>query len=826
MRIQKLHENWSMRIVGREENYPATVPGSVVTDLVQAGVLEAPYYRDNEMKALAMCGNNFEYRTLFDVSEEMLASDELLLCFEGIDTVADIVLNGTKLASVNNMHRTYTFSVKGICQDKGNELVVLFHSPTKYIADAYDRDPVDGCEECMQGFVHLRKAHYMFGWDWGPRIPDAGLWREVKLLGVQKARIAQVMIHQEHEKKENGTRVELEVGATVIHAGSEDEVAYTELSGLKLRTTLTGTDGETLPQSVPMGEKIGVFPAKLWWPNENGDQPLYTVTVELVDEENVVLDTMTKRIGLRTMTMNTAADEYGKRFAHMVNGVEIFAMGADYIPEDNILSRMNRERTYELLRQCKAAHFNCIRVWGGGFYPGDDFYDACDELGLMVWQDFMFACGHYRLTDEFAQNIRAEVTDNLRRLRHHASLGLICGNNEMELFTKSRTWNGTDELAEDYLKMYEAMFPEIMKQEAPDVFYWPASPSSGGGFDEPNDENRGDVHYWEVWHGNRPFTEYRTFYFRYLSEFGFQSFPSVKTIEAFTEPEDRNIFSYVMEKHQRNAAANGKILGYLAQTYRYPTDFGRLVYASQLLQAEAIKYGVEHFRRNRGRCMGTVYWQLNDCWPVASWASIDYYGRWKALHYFAKRFYAPVLVSAEERGLLGATTSVNDEKMKYEKSIRFGITNDSPQDRVVLLGWELRDASGRILFSAEKEISVAARSVETTVKEKLPHLDVYRQYAAFRIRDKETGEVFSEGTVLFCPPKHFAWENPELTVTVEGDEIVVRATKYAKSVHIQNANDDLLLSDNFFDLNGGEKRVKILSGKTEGLEVESVYDIR
>lgn len=833
MVTQYLHENWKMRIVGEEGFRAAQVPGSVVADLVREGVLPEPYYRDNEMQVQDCMKQDFEYCCFFDVSKEMLASDELLLQFEGIDTVADITLNQKKLASVKNMHRTFVFPVSGLCREKDNQLVIYFHSPTKYIAAAYQNDPVDGCEECMQGFVHLRKAHYMFGWDWGPRIADAGIWRPIKLLGVNGARISQVRIHQEHEKTETGTKVVLFVRTDLVFAGKTEEIHAAKAKGFAVRTTLYAPDGAELAQRmVPGGKQAAgdasfvVEHAQLWWPNGSGEQPLYTVKTELLSDNQTILDTVTKRIGLRTMTMNTKADRYGNRFAHMVNGVELFAMGADYIPEDVILSGMNPERTYALLKQCRDANFNCIRVWGGGFYPGDDFYDACDELGLMVWQDFMFACGHYRLTEEFQENIRAELVDNIRRLRHHASLGLFCGNNEMELFTKSRNWNGTDELAADYLNMYETLFPELMQQEAPDVFYWPASPSSGGGFDEPNDENRGDVHYWEVWHGNRPFTEYRTFFFRYLSEFGFQSFPSERTIETFTEPQERNIFSYVMEKHQRNAAANGKILGYLAQMYLYPTSFPRLIYASQLLQAEAIRYGVEHFRRNRGRCMGTVYWQLNDCWPVASWASIDYYGRFKALHYFAKRFFAPLLLSAEECGLLGQCPNVNEEKQVYEKSVRFGVTNDSQTAREVEAVWEIRDTSGKILEENREKRTVLVHTAVSLEKRMLPELSVYTQYVSYRLKVSETGETVSEGTVLFCPPKHFQFQNPKLSVRVEGDWLVVSADCFAKSVHIKNADDDLLLSDNFFDMNGGEKRVRVLSGRLDGIEAESVYDIR
>lgn len=540
-----------------------------------------------------------------------------------------------------------------------------------------------------------------------------------------------------------------------------------------------------------------------------------------------------KKIGLRTITMNTEKDAYGNAFAHVINGVEIFAMGADYIPEDNILHRMNSARTRELLLQCKAANFNCIRVWGGGLYPDDSFFDSCDELGLVVWQDFMFACANYRLTEDFEENIMAELKDQIRRLAHHASLGLWCGNNEMEMFVDQGEWGAKNEIKSDYVKIYEYLFPKLLKKEDPDRFYWPASPSTGGGFDFPNDPDRGDVHYWEVWHGNKPFTEYRKFYFRYLSEFGFQSFPSIKTVETFTLLQDRNVFSYVMEKHQRNAAANGKIMNYMEQTFLYPNSLDTLIYASQLLQAEAIRYGVEHFRRNRGRCMGTVYWQLNDCWPVASWSSIDYYGRWKALHYYAKRFFAPVLLSCEEEGLLNQTMNVNAEPFPVKKSIRLNVTNETMQEKQVVVKWQLRNPDANVLCEQASKVTVPPLSAVWLDRVDLGQAELYANYVSYQLFDSNSEkekhaqtEPVSEGTVLFCPPKHFRFADPQLRARIEGDEIVVSACTYAKSIEIRNENDDLILSDNFFDLNGGEKRVKILKGKADGVQVRSVYDIR
>ena len=428
------------------------------------------------------------------------------------------------------------------------------------------------------------------------------------------------------------------------------------------------------------------------------------------------------------MKVNTGADEYGSRFAHEVNGVEIFAMGADYIPEDCIRGRVNRERTRTLLEHCRDCNFNVIRVWGGGYYPDDFFYDLCDELGLIVWQDFMFACAVYPLTPEFEANVTAEIRDNVRRIRHHACLGLWCGNNEMEMFLADNQWVRKPMQKTEYLIMNERIIPELLRQYDPDTFYWPSSPSSGGDFDSPNDPDRGDVHYWEVWHGGLPFTDYRNYYFRYLSEFGFQSFPAVKTIEQFTAPEDRNIFSYVMEKHQKNAGANGKILQYMSQMYLYPESLELLVYVSQLLQAEAIRYGVEHFRRNRGRCMGCVYWQLNDCWPVASWSSIDYYGRWKALHYFAKRFFAPVLLSCEEEGALSSSMNVNEENRRIRKTARFCVTNETRERITGVIRWSLRDASSRIHQQGQYCVEAEPLSVCSFPQMEFTEADMRRWY--------------------------------------------------------------------------------------------------
>lgn len=812
MKARELNQNWTMRCVEDLQWQEAIVPGTVYTDLLRNGNMEDPYWKDNEDAICSLMEKDYEYQCTFQ-GEETEDLSNAFLRFEGLDIVADIYLNNVHVGNAESMHRTWEYPVKEVLSPGENTLKVVFHSPLKFIAQAYKKYGNIGNDDTYEGFMHLRKAHYMFGWDWGAHLPDAGIFRPVFLCSVSHGRIDSVYIRQQHE--ENKCTLKFK-GDCIRETPGEYQwrVLVTAPDGQKYETALSA-EGE--------GQLVIEDP-ELWWPNGLGDQPLYQVEAQLLYEGNVE-DTWKKRIGLRTMTMQRKKDQYGESFAHEVNGKAFFAMGADYIPEEHLLGRRSEEKTRKLLEDCKLANFNVIRVWGGGFYPDDWFFDICDELGLVVWQDFMFACSVYELTPEFEANIRKEFADNIKRLRHHASLGLWCGNNEMEMFVDERCWVTKASEVRDYLFMYERIIPEVLREYDPETFYWPASPSSGGSFDNPNDPDRGDVHYWKVWHGNRPFSEYRKHFFRYASEFGFQALPSQKTIETFTEdPDDWNLFSYIMEKHQRNYGANGKIMNYMQQTYRYPGDFDTVIYASQLLQADAIRYGVEHFRRNRGRCMGAVYWQLNDCWPVISWSSIDYTGRWKALHYYAKRFFAPVMISCQEESWLTQEANMNRQHFQFEKSIHLNVTNETLKDREILVKWYVRNAAAEILREEHAKIQVPALESVWLPKAELPEIDVFTQYVSFEAW--ENGECVSGGTVIFSYPKYFRYEKPELTCKVEGNQITVSSPVYAKSVEILNEQEDLVLSDNYFDLNGDSRTVEILRGKPEGLKLRSVWDIR
>ena len=784
------------------------VPGSVYSVLLDKNLIEDPYYRTNELSALKIMENDFVFSKKFDFSIPDEKFPILLHC-DGLDTLCDIFINGQFIASTDNMHRSYEFNVSGILVNGENEIKVLFHSANKYIKEKFAKDPVPGNSDTLVGFSHLRKASCMMGWDWGPRLPDAGIWKPIYLIVDDTDRITEVHITQKHED-----------GKVYV-----TPMVKTEKGIADIEVTCTSPDGNSF--TIEANKANEIINPRLWWPNGLGEANLYTVSVQLY-ENGTITDQCKKRIGLRELKLIREKDEYGESFCHEINGVRFFAMGADYIPEDNILSRITKSRTEKLLKHCADCNFNAIRIWGGGFYPHDEFFDICDELGLVVFADLMFACMNVPNNKEMFDNIKAEVYENLTRIRHHACLAVISGNNEMEDGTAHWWINsiGLEQRQATYIKVFEHIIPDIVKEVCPYIPYVPSSPSSFGSFIEINNENYGDCHYWAVWHGDLPFTEYRNHFFRYLSEFGFQSFPCEKTVNSFTIPEERNIFSHTMEMHQRCKGANKKILTHLADNFLYPGDFGTILYASQLLQAEAIRYCVEHLRRHRGRCMGALYWQLNDIWPVASWSSIDYYGRFKALQYVSKRFYAPVMISCKEIGETATRPYPIMEEGYYDYSTeaQLCVANETLNDVNGIVKWELRSSDSNIISSGFEEICVPAMSSKWLPNMDFNKTNVNDNYISYSF--EIDGKTVSSGMTLFTVPKYFNFKNPHLHYEINGDEITVFADAYAKYVEIDSPDSDFILSDNYFDLNAGSKTVKILEGNPQNIRLRSVYDIR
>ena len=531
-----LQEGWRFAKANSNEWTPVSVPGTVLSGLLEAGKMQDPYYRENEYEARELLAKDYVFETDFCISEEQLNKKHCVLVCEGLDTLAYVYVNEKLVGKADNMHRTWRFDCKDALQ-KENHLRIYFHSALTYIRE-YEATP--GKEITYEptggilGNQYIRKAHSMFGWDWGAQLPDIGIWRDLYLECYNVGRIEDVVIRQKHTWKERPQMGELSQEEYIEAVEQSDTVSLsvevkpeqdTNLENTKVIVTLTDPKGVQLEQVVlptikeAVCAEILVAQPKLWWCNGLGDQPLYKVQVSLVDNNQCVLDSKEYSIGLRELIVSTKKDEWGNEFAFVINGIYIFSMGADYIPEDCIYPWITKERIEALIRSSVKANYNMLRVWGGGYYPSDTFYDLCDQYGLIVWQDLMYACNVYDFTEEFEKNICQETVDNVRRLRHHASLGLWCGNNELE-----SAWDhwGISEthsplLKGDYIKQFEYVLPKVTKAEDHATFYWPSSPSSGGCLDNPDDHDRGDCHYWDVWHGMKPFSDYRSHYFRFCS---------------------------------------------------------------------------------------------------------------------------------------------------------------------------------------------------------------------------------------------------------------------------------------------------------------------
>lgn len=795
---QDLCGQWTIRCEDGSE-IKGKVPGSVFQNLLETRKIKDPFFGENELDSRNVSEKDYCYSRKFDVDEKLLKMEKIYLECQGIDTIAEICINGCVVMKCNNMHRIWEAEITKVLHCGENEITVQFISPYKYLEVVKAENPDMDLEgHLFQAHLQMRKAAYMFGWDWGPSLADMGIWKPVGVVGFHTGRITGLLVDQTHEFEQVKLNCHLE--SEVI---GKAKVAY--------KVSIFDPDKRLLEEKLTENPDIEfiIKDPRLWWCNGYGDQPLYTVKAELLSDSGEMLHEMKKRVGLRVLELCQEEDQWGKTFYFRINGVEVFARGADYIPEDSFVARVPEEKTQKLLDSCIKANFNMIRVWGGGVYPSEHFLDYCDEIGLMIWQDFMFANIVSLWKGEDKKNMAEEIRQQTVRLRDHACIALLCGNNETEMMI----WDDMDvRYRQMYVQQYEKDMPEIIKNIAPDVNYWPSSPSSFGGMKDVENENYGDSHDWRVWHGELPFTHYRDTYPRFNSEFGLQSFPCMETIESFTLPEDRNIFSYVMENHQKSKSGNRVINSYISQYFKFPKDFRALVYLSQMIQLEGIRYGVEHWRRNRnGRhCMGTLFWQLNDCWPVASWSSIDYFGRWKGLQYGAKRFYEPVLVSACENG----------------KTVDLYISNERLEAVDGVLRWKLFHVKQGLI--KEAEVSCHVRRLYTVHVVHLELNDIlkarqdereYYLYYSFKMDDDKT----REGTVLFTKAKHFEFCAPKICCEkLDPHTWRLYSEEFAKFVEV-DFGADVILSDNYFDLVPGEE--KIITTEEEMLENPQIYSL-
>ncbi len=775
------------------------VPGSIYNDLITNKIIDEPYYRANEALMLDYMKDDYAYSRTFVVKKKDL-NKEINLVFLGLDTVCEIYVNDSHVMNTYNMHRRYTININDYIKEGINKLEIVIKSCLDFIAieDKKNTHELMNMHYAVKGYATIRKAHAMFGWDWGPQMPDGGIWRDCFLEIIDFGKIEDVQVYQDTNKDKSKLRI----------------IITSELKkkGLSLNVRLKKDDKIIISKEIKQVKEINTIEEvvnnpSLWWPVGYGKPNRYDLEIELV-RNGKVIDSKYQRIGLRKMEIIRKKDEYGESFTISVNGQNIFIKGSDYIIEDNILPRTNIAHTEFLLNAALDGNQNCLRVWGGGLYPSDDFYNLCDEKGILIWQDLMFACGYYNMENEFfVSEIKEEIIDNVKRIHNHPCIMLICGNNENE--TAALSWNipSLEYTKKWYIYQYEELIPSLLKTVAPDIFYWPSSPSSGGGFDDPNSDSRGDMHYWGVWHNDEPIENYRLYYPRMLSEFGMQSFPPMKTIKAFTEEEDRNIYSFVMERHQKNRSANQKIMNYIGSMFKYPKNLEFISYVSELIQAEAVRYCVEHLRRNYGRCGGAIYWQLNDCWPVASWSSIDYYNRYKALQYYSKRFYRDRLVSIEEENKTDLVYTINEGKQKA----KIVLTNETGKELHGTFKWVLSCFDGTILKEKEGKYQIEPYSVTTLDDVTLDLPFEMQKKTFFRVIVKdEVNQDTLENEVSFLRDKYLDLDKPHIKTVLkkENDEYILSLSSdtYTKYVWVDLKKDDVIFSDNFFSLHKDEKK--------------------
>ncbi|MFN8531121.1 MAG: glycoside hydrolase family 2 protein [Anaerolineae bacterium] len=825
MKHFSLNGEWQLTHVGDPSAFPlgsitipASIPGCVHLDLMREGKIPDPLYRDNETDLLWIGETDWQYSRTFNVLPELLAQPNVRLVCKGLDTLATLTLNGMELGCTDNMYRTWEFDVKPMLRVGENTLVIRFDSALNYLRrrDREERQlPAWVASDKVHGGTWLRKEPCNFGWDWGPKVVTAGIWRDIELIGYS-ARLTDVHIRQQHQPG----KVALSIGISAETNGNPGSTYTAEVRVWDGENSIVHANA-----AVSGGEAhcdLRIDQPKLWWIQGMGEQPLYRVEVRLVDANGQAIDRQEKRIGLRTLVLDRHADEWGESFQFVINGIPFFAKGANWIPADVFASRMTSDRYEILIKDAAEAHMNMLRVWGGGIYEHDDFYALCDQYGIAIWQDFMFACASYPGFDEaFCRNVAVEAAENVRRLRHHPCVALWCGNNELEQGLVGEEWTAKTMSWTDYSALFDRLLPEIIRQHDPDRAYWPSSPHNptGDRYQHSNPES-GDAHLWDVWHGKKPFEWYRTCYHRFVSEFGFQSFPEPTTMDAVTTADDHNITSYVMEYRQRSGIGNTTIMQYLLEWFRLPTGYERSLWLTQILHGMAMKYAVEHWRRNMPRTMGTLYWQLNDCWQAPSWASIDYHNQWKALHYMAKRFYAPILISGVER--------------PENQSVELYLTNETGETQTGVVRWSVITTKGDLIDQGSFSATAPSRGCQFIQSVNVANaLHTYGAHSLLvNLAFECNGAIVSENLVLFARPKHLTLAHPQLKTTVralgEGRyEVQVESDYPALWVWISAKNLPLKCSDNFFNLMPGQVvTVVVEKGSADVVEFQNSLQVQ
>jgi len=809
---KSLHDNWQFRKSGSEKWFAAKIPGCVHTDLLANGIIPDPFFGDNEKNVQDIEKESWEYECNFNVSDELFSKNNLYLVFDGLDTYCDVYLNTYHLLTAHNQFRRWETDGKKYLKKENNTLHIVFYSSVLKDKEAASKLPYSLPEE--RSFS--RKAPYQYGWDWGPRLVSCGIWRNVKILAWDNLKINNVHFLQ---KNISSSKASLIAKYEVI-ADNTDTVsininaAETKSISVSKRIILNkGINSIEIP--------FDIINPLLWMPNGAGKANLYTLKTTIV-KENRTIESSENTIGLRTIALITEKDSIGESFYFKVNGKPLFVKGANYIPSNSFPSQTTKETYEKIIKDAAEANMNMIRVWGGGIYENDEFYDLCDKYGIMVWQDFMFAGSMYPGDSIFVENVSQEAIDNIKRLRNHACIALWCGNNEVDEAWHNWGWQkqlnyttaDSAKIWHDYLKIFKDILPSSINQHDAGRAYVSTSPRKGWGRKESMTE--GDSHYWGVWWGKLPFEIYKEKTGRFMSEYGFQGMPDMKTIKSMVADTSLSLQSLQLKNHQKHPTGFETIDEYLLRDYRKPKDFASYVYVSQLLQAEGMRIAIESHRRAKPRCMGTLYWQLNDCWPVVSWSSVDYYGRWKALHYFVKKLYQDILIS---------------QIIKNNK-VEVWINSDKETITKGKLQLELMNFDGKVLWSKTTDCTVNSNSSGVVFHidsaQLLSNYDATKVFLYTSFTNNAT--EMARHNLYFTQIAKLNLPKPKLTKAMKylangNAEILVSTDKLAKNLCLTSTIEGHF-SDNYFDLLPNEtKKITIKCTKEEYTELQKSLEI-
>jgi len=768
----------------------AHVPGVVHLDLAHSKKIPHPFYDLNELGVKWIEDKDWCYKRRFAVDEDLLRSDNIQLVFEGLDTFATVWVNGMKAAGFSNMFYEHRIGVKGLLKKGENVVAVKFDSPIKTLEKMHRARDVKLSGAFYSPGVYGRKAQYSFGWDWGPRLPTSGIWRPVWLKAYNICRIDSFHFRPGIDASGKIIKAVVEVGVDAF----KDEEVDVDIS--LVGHGYSGRTSET--KALSMGQnhftlELEVENPELWWPNGHGDQALYDLEIE-VTKDGTALDKLSKRVGFRKIEVVQKKDDEGKTFYFKVNGVPIFCKGANWVPADSFLPQVTGDRYDYLLSKAKEASMNMLRVWGGGVYESEDFYDLCDEKGIMVWQDFMFACAEYPEEDWFLEECRKEAEEVVKRLRNHACLAIWCGNNENDWGFKAGWFGKRDRFYGHTI--YHKILPEVCDRLDPSTFYWPSSPYGGN---DPNSQSEGDRHSWDVWSGMKDYSEYLKDNGRFVSEFGFQSLPSMETIEKFTAPEDRYPQSKVMEGHNKQVKGPERLVWFLSHHFKIPSDLKTFSYLTQVNQGEAMKAGIMHWRRRKFKTAGALVWQLDDCWPVASWSLIDYYGDLKASYYYTKRAFESVALSLVLNG----------------DTIEAWVINDLLDGKGGTLEMAAFNTEDKRTFRRTHKIEVPANSSELVAR--IPFSDVKKADPSNIVVVgvlKVKGMQDRYDTLFLEEPKHIAFRKPKirfagvraLDKSKKRFEIRIVSDTLVKALSLRIKGAKATFDDNCFDMISGIQR--------------------